>query len=371
MTLGQTIAMLWRNPLAGLFGRREQRRSAPPVSAEAPLLADEATGVSPAALELGAAPALPSDVTDRGAALPAGQGAALATDVPLPRPSRADYLLERLLLSAPPSLGTVVLGIDVSRTGIEGALVDVGRGELVGERLRVPTPQAASPEAVAAAVVQFARHFDWRGPIGCAFPAVVKGGVVRTASNVDPAWVGVNGQTLLAQATGCPLVMLNDADAAGIAEMAYGAGAGCDGVVLMVTFGTGIGTALFVDRRLVPNTELGHLELRGKAAERRAAASVRQRKGWGWRRWARQVNEYLLVLERLLAPDLFILGGGVSKKSAKFFSSLTLSTPVVAATLLDAAGIVGAARAASALLPPEPAERTVPSEARAERTASR
>jgi polyphosphate glucokinase len=263
-------------------------------------------------------------------------------------PERA---LERIL-SEPFQLGGAqVLGIDIGGSGIKGALVEVASGALVGERLRLPTPRPATPEAVASAVAEVTRHFNWSGPIGCAFPAVVKHGVVRTAANVDHAWVGRNGQTLFEQATGCRVLLLNDADAAGIGEMAYGTGVGQDGVVLMVTLGTGIGSALFVDRRLVPNTELGHLELRGKDAERRAAASVRERKGWGWRRWARHLDDYLHALERLFWPDLFIIGGGVSSKAEKFFPHLTVATPVVAATLRNEAGIVGAARAASALLP--------------------
>jgi polyphosphate glucokinase len=181
---------------------------------------------------------------------------------------------------------------------------------------------------------------------------VVKRGVVRTAANLDPRWIGTDGEALFERATGCRVVLVNDADAAGIAEMEYGAGTGEEGVVLMVTLGTGIGSALFVDRRLVPNTELGHLQIRGKDAERRAAESARERKGWSWRKWGAHVNEYLLALERLFSPDLIIVGGGVSRKWDKFFPYLTVSTRVEAAKLLNEAGIVGAARAATARVAP-------------------
>src|SRR5262249_45012737 len=173
-----------------------------------------------------------------------------------------------------------ILGIDIGGTGIKGAPVDTITGMLLEERWRIPTPEPATPEALSAAVAEVASHFSWQGPIGCGFPAVRPRGRVCTAVHVDKEWLGHNAPTLLSEATGCPVTVLNDADAAGYAEMRFGAGQGQSGVVLLVTLGTGIGSALFIDGYLVPNTELGHLEIRGKDAERRAAASVREKKGW-------------------------------------------------------------------------------------------
>lgn len=239
------------------------------------------------------------------------------------------------------------LGIDIGGSGIKGAPVDVERGEMLTERYRIPTPQPSLPEAVADVVAQIVRHFDWSGPVGCTFPAVIKNGVAWSAANVDKSWIGTDGQALFEQKTGCAVVVLNDADAAGLAEMRYGAGRGRGGLVMMLTFGTGIGSALFLDGRLVPNTELGHLEIRGKDAEHRASDAVRTRKKLSWKEWALAVNEYLGVLEMLFSPDLFIIGGGVSKKHAKFFPLLSTRAEIVAAQLFNNAGIVGAALAAA------------------------
>lgn len=243
-----------------------------------------------------------------------------------------------------------VLGIDIGGTGIKGAPVDITTGALLQERYRVLTPQPATPAAVAEVVAEVARHFAWTGPVGCTFPAVVRGGVALTAANVDAAWVGTDAAALFARATGCPVVVLNDADAAGLAEMSFGAGQGRRGVVLLLTFGTGIGSALFTDGVLVPNTELGHLEVDGKEAEERASDRVRQRKELGFKRWSRRVNRVLGELEALLSPDLFILGGGVSKDYAEFGPHLRARAEIVPARLLNQAGIVGAALAASAQL---------------------
>ena len=239
-----------------------------------------------------------------------------------------------------------ILGMDIGGTGIKGAPVDTATGALLEERWRILTPVPATPEAVSAAVAQVATHFSWQGPIGCGFPAVIRSGQVCTAVHVDKAWIGCNAQTLLSEATGCPVTVLNDADAAGYAEMCFGAGQGQHGVVLLVTLGTGIGSALFVDGYLVPNTELGHIEIRGKDAERRAAASVRDKKGWSWKKWARRLDEYLQYLDGYLSPDLIIIGGGVSEKYDKFLPFLKIDTKVVAAHLENDAGIVGAALAA-------------------------
>ncbi|RME48400.1 MAG: ROK family protein [Caldilineae bacterium] len=239
-----------------------------------------------------------------------------------------------------------ILGIDIGGSGIKGAPVDVESGQLTAERFRLPTPQPATPEAVGDTVAEVVRHFGWRGSVGCTFPAVVRNGIVLSAANVDRSWIHVPGQTLLADKTGCPLTLLNDADAAGIAEMTFGAGRGEAGVVMVLTFGTGIGSALFTDGRLVPNTELGHLELRGKEAERRASARVRKEKKLTWKKWASRVDEYLHYLERLFSPDLFIIGGGVSKRHEKFLPLLTVETRTVPARLRNEAGIIGAALAA-------------------------
>lgn len=243
-----------------------------------------------------------------------------------------------------------VLGIDIGGSGIKGGIVNVDTGELIVERFRVPTPQPSEPEAVAEAVNEVVKHFSWKGPIGCTFPSVVKNGVVYTAANVDKAWIGTNGQRVLQAHTACPVLLLNDADAAGMAEMTFGAGIGHMGVVMLLTFGTGIGSAIFVNGHLIPNTELGHLEMRGKDAEHRASERIREEKDLSWEKWGERVNEYMSYLEFLFSPDLFIFGGGVSKKHEKFFQYLKLRAPVVPAALLNDAGIVGAALAAKTLV---------------------
>ena len=243
-----------------------------------------------------------------------------------------------------------ILGIDIGGSGIKGAPVDIETGTLARERHRIPTPQPSKPGAVGDTVAEIAAHFNWNGPIGCTFPAVIKDGVVQTAANVDNDWVDTNGQRLLQGKTGSPILLLNDADAAGIAEMTYGAGIGHAGVVFVLTFGTGIGSSVFVDGTLMPNTELGHLVIRGKDAEDRASDRIRKDKDLSWKKWAKRVNEYLSYLEFLFSPDLFIFGGGVSKKHEKFFHHLDIRAPVVPAALLNNAGIVGAALAAKELV---------------------
>lgn len=255
-----------------------------------------------------------------------------------------------------------ILGIDIGGTGIKGAPVDTATGALLAERFRILTPVPATPEAVSAAIAQVATHFAWPGPIGCGFPAVIRRGQVCTAVHVDKGWIGCNAQTLFGDMTGCAVTVLNDADAAGYAEMRFGAGQGQPGVVLLVTLGTGIGSALFVDGYLVPNTELGHIEIRGKDAERRAAASVRENKDWSWKKWARRLDEYLQYLDGYLSPDLIIIGGGISEKHDKFLPFLKIETRVVAAHLANDAGIVGAALAALYQQPSaaEPTAETAP-----------
>jgi polyphosphate glucokinase len=241
------------------------------------------------------------------------------------------------------------LGIDIGGSGIKGAPVDLEKGELTEERLRIPTPDPAGPEEVTEVVGQIVRHFEWTGPIGVTFPGVVLNGTTMTAANVDPRWVGADACGLFSAAAGRPVTVLNDADAAGLAEVEIGAAKGESGVVLMLTFGTGIGSALFVDGRLVPNTELGHLEIRGKDAERRASDSARERHDLSWDEWAERVEEYLRHVEMLFSPSLIVIGGGVSKKSEKFLPKVSVRTRVVPAALRNEAGIVGAAMAAAHL----------------------
>jgi polyphosphate glucokinase len=241
------------------------------------------------------------------------------------------------------------LGIDIGGTGIKGALVDVEKGELVVERFRIDTPQPATPNAVAATVAEIVKHFNYQGTVGCTFPAVVRHGIVYSAANVDKTWIETNADKLFEEATGCRVHVMNDADAAGVAEMAFGAGKGHKGVVFMLTFGTGIGSALFTNGVLVPNTELGHMELEGKEVEPRMSEKARETLELSWSKWARRVTKYLNYLERLFSPDLFIIGGGLSKKSDKFFPLLEVKTPIVTAQLLNEAGIVGAAYVAKQL----------------------
>ena len=242
--------------------------------------------------------------------------------------------------------GQTILGIDIGGTGIKGAPVDAASGHLAMDRLRIPTPQPATPRAVVDVVAQVVAAFPTvTGPVGVTFPAVVRSGVVASAANIDPTWIGVDAAELLRDRLGRAVVVLNDADAAGIAEMAYGVGRDRIGVVVMVTFGTGIGTALFLDGSLVPNTELGHIIVAGKDGERLAAASVKTRKQLTWKAWAKRVNAYLARLDSLISPDLVIIGGGVSKDHAKFLPLLESRAEVVPARLFNEAGIVGAAAA--------------------------
>lgn len=244
----------------------------------------------------------------------------------------------------------VILGIDVGGTGIKGAPVTIATGELKGERFRIKTPHPATPEAVVQTIGEVTRHFAWKGPIGIGFPAVIKEGVIRTAANLDQAWIGTNGQAMIEKETGCTVVMNNDADAAGLAEMRFGAGKGKMGVVMMVTFGTGIGTAIFLDGKMFPNAELGHLIIRDKDAEQRICGYVRDHGDvWTNEKTGKHLTEYFHELERLLWPDLFIIGGGGSKEFATLSPLIKIETPLVAAQMLNIAGIVGAALVAEHL----------------------
>ena len=251
--------------------------------------------------------------------------------------------------------GTIltILGIDVGGSGIKGALVDTTTGTLVTERHRIATPKPATPKAIARVVKRLVKHFGYSGPIGSAFPARIKHGVAKTASNIDKAWINTDAEALFREATGCSIVVLNDADAAGVAEMTFGAGKAQAGLVLMLTFGTGIGSALFIDGRLVPNTELGHIILHGGAAENYAADRVRKIEDLSWKVWASRVQEYLAQIEFLIAPDRIIVGGGVSKPKRweRFSKYLNTEADLVAAQLRNEAGIVGAAMHAFARLP--------------------
>jgi polyphosphate glucokinase len=242
-----------------------------------------------------------------------------------------------------------VLGIDIGGSGIKAAPVDVTTGALSAPRVKVATPRPALPDPIAEAVKGLVAGFGWTGPAGIAFPGVVIGGVTYTAANLDPAWIGLDARALFAKATGLTVSMLNDADAAGTAEMKFGAAAGHDGTVLLLTFGTGIGSALFTDGVLVPNTEFGHIEIHGKDAEERASERARELHDLSWGKWAGRVDDYLTHVEALVSPSLFIIGGGISRKSDKFLPLLTgVRAKIVPAALHNDAGIVGAAMAAAA-----------------------
>ena len=239
-----------------------------------------------------------------------------------------------------------VLGIDIGGSGIKGAVVDTKTGVLTTPRLRIATPVPSKPNRVADVVWDIVDHFDWSGAVGCGFPSPVQNGITLTAANVHKKWAGTNAERLLSKATGCPFYVLNDADAAGIAEMTFGAGRKRKGVVIIVTIGTGLGTALFTDGHLLPNAELGHVELNSFDAESKASDAARKREKLSWKQWGRRFDKYIQHLERLFWPDLFILGGGVSKKSEKFMPYLNVRSKIVTAQLLNEAGIVGAALAA-------------------------
>ncbi|HET6444909.1 MAG TPA: ROK family protein [candidate division Zixibacteria bacterium] len=244
-----------------------------------------------------------------------------------------------------------LLGIDVGGSGIKGALVDTESGDLITERIRIKTPQPSNPEAVIGTILELVKQFEYKGPLGVGFPAVVLDGVVMSAANVDSRWINYPGIEGISKAVGYPVALVNDADAAGIAEMTFGAGKGRMGMVMVLTLGTGIGSALFVDGKLVPNTELGHLYLPNSKedAEDYTSDRIRMQKKLTWKVWASRLDTYLHHIEGLFSPNLIILGGGVSKKHNKFIPRLTVRTEIVPAELLNEAGIVGAALAAKPL----------------------
>ncbi len=255
-----------------------------------------------------------------------------------------------------------ILGIDIGGSGIKGAVVDAETGELLTKRRRMATPDPSTPQAVAEVVLEIVRHFGWVGPMGCTFPAVIRNGIVCTAANVDDSWIGTDAPELFEQVTGCPASIVNDADAAGIAEMVFGAGRDQPGVVVLLTLGTGIGSALFVDGHLAPNTEFGHLEIDGYDAESRAANSAREREQLSWKKWGKRLNRYFQTVEFLLSPDLFIIGGGVSKRLGKFVKYIDVRAPIVAAQMRNHAGLIGGAMAALALIQGEGGEELDPAE---------
>ncbi|MGW7315404.1 polyphosphate--glucose phosphotransferase [Streptomyces sp. NPDC054854] len=241
-----------------------------------------------------------------------------------------------------------IFGVDIGGSGIKGAPVDLDRGELTQERHKVLTPHPATPEGVAGCVAEVVDAFSWKGPIGVTFPGVVTHGITRSAANVDQGWIGLDAAAMLSSRLGGRKVtVLNDADAAGIAEITYGAGRGVAGTVILLTLGTGIGSAVFRDGRLVPNTELGHLELKGHDAETRASVKAKEDGDLSWPHWARRLEKYLAHVEMLFSPDLFVLGGGVSRKPEKFLPLIEgIRAEIVPAKLQNDAGIVGAAMAA-------------------------
>jgi len=242
-----------------------------------------------------------------------------------------------------------VLGIDVGGSGIKGAPVNVKEGILMADRHRIPTPQPATPDAVADVIKELVDHFDWKGAIGIGFPAVVQNGVVKTASNIDKSWIDTDAQTLISDRTGLPVYLVNDADAAGLAEAKYGAGKDVAGTIMLLTVGTGIGSALFTNGRLVPNTELGHAFLEnGKEAEDFAADSVRSNEDLDWLEWGTRFNTYLKEVEKLFWPELIIIGGGVSKKFEKYKQAIDIKTKLVMAEQRNEAGLIGAALAVKA-----------------------
>ncbi|MFH9473796.1 polyphosphate--glucose phosphotransferase [Streptomyces anulatus] len=241
-----------------------------------------------------------------------------------------------------------IFGVDIGGSGIKGAPVDLDRGDLARERHKVLTPHPATPKGVADGVAEVVGHFDWTGPVGITFPGVVTDGITRTAANVDKGWIDVDARTLLGERIGRPVTILNDADAAGVAEMTFGAGKGRTGTVILLTFGTGIGSAVFTDGKLVPNTELGHLELHGHDAEKHASTKAKEDEDLSWQHWAHRVQKYLLHVEMLFSPELFIIGGGVSRKAEKFLPLIEkVRAEMVPAQLQNNAGIVGAAMAAA------------------------
>ncbi|MEZ4829430.1 MAG: ROK family protein [Bacteroidia bacterium] len=243
-----------------------------------------------------------------------------------------------------------ILGIDIGGSGIKGAIVNVTTGHLTSERLRYETPDPSTPKAVAKTVAQMVDDFQWKGLIGCGFPSVIQKGKVLTAANIDKRWIDTRVEALLEETTDCLVKVVNDADAAGLAEATFGAGKGIEGLALLLTIGTGIGSAFIQDGQLVPNSELGHLKFKGGIAEHYASDAARKKNDLSWHVWGKRLNEYLNYVYGLFYPDVIILGGGASKKFDKFEDTINVPTTVTTAKLLNLAGIIGAALSARALI---------------------
>lgn len=238
-----------------------------------------------------------------------------------------------------------VLGIDIGGSGIKGAMVDLKKGKFATDRLRIETPQPATPKAVIKTVKKIVAHFEYDGPLGVGIPSVVQNGIVKSAANIDKGWIGYPGQSEIAKTTGCQVTLLNDADVAGVAEMKYGAGKGHDGAVMIFTLGTGVGSVMFMDGKLVPNLELGHMYLQDMKhdAEDHMSSRIREEEDLSWKAWGARLNTYFQHIDALFSPDLIIIGGGVSKKHEKFLQHIDVNAKVVPAQLRNEAGIVGAA----------------------------
>jgi len=237
-----------------------------------------------------------------------------------------------------------VLGIDIGGSGIKGTIVNIKTGEFLEDRYRIDTPQPATPEKIAKGVKEITSHFKWKGNIGCGFPAVVQNGVIKTASNIDKSCIGINANELFSTATKCRVSVFNDADAAGFAELTFSDVKSIIGLTIFLTIGTGIGSAFFKDGLLIPNSELGHIYMKnGLVGEKYCSDAIRKEKDLDWETWSKRFDEYLTYLEKLFYPDLFIVGGGASKKIDKFQPFLTIRTPLQPSKLLNNAGIIGAA----------------------------
>jgi polyphosphate glucokinase len=236
-----------------------------------------------------------------------------------------------------------ILGIDIGGSGIKAALVNTENGQAISKKHRITTPRPATPEAIATTIAEMVDYFDYQGPIGCGFPALINKGRAKTAANIHKSWVDIHVEQLFSKKTGQEVFVLNDADAAGLAELNYGAGQGENGVVMLLTIGTGIGSALMHDGQLIPSTEFGHIEFKGDIAEKYCSDRVREKQHMSWDKWGKRFNRYLNYMEKLFSPDLFILGGGASKKFELYSDLLDVNARVLPAELLNMAGIIGAA----------------------------
>lgn len=245
-----------------------------------------------------------------------------------------------------------VLGIDVGGSGMKGGIVNIDTGEMISERHRIPTPTSRKPDEMAAVIAQIVKHFDYKGRVGCGFPTVIKKGVCKSPGNLDPSWLGVNIEELFEAKTGLDFTVVNDADIAGYASMNYGIGKGVEGLVVMITIGTGLGSGAFYDGKLIPNFELGQIPYKKyKKIELWAAASAKEREGLTYKKWGKRFNKFLKYVDLIIAPDLILLGGGTSKDFDEFKEYITIETPVIPAELQNHAGIIGAAAAALHKIP--------------------